>query len=491
MGNRATLLIFLLVLCHGVAMAMSYINVNEEEWEEVQRPDHWFLLRNMKQVIQTPAGQMRVVKSYFGRIVDHPMHIGFITMEPRTLFIPQYLDSSLILFIRRGEAKLGFIYKDDLVERRLKTGDVYRIPAGSAFYLVNVGQRQRLHIIASIDPSESLGVGVFQPFYIGGGTNPASVLAGFQPETLESAFNASGMEISRLFSGEQQGPIVFVDRPHAPSLWTNWLELKEEERLEHLRKLMDDQEQPEAEEEEEEEDQTSWSWRKLMESVFGNKSKKRQEKGTGKSPDSYNLYDRKPDFRNNYGWSVALDASDYSPLEGSDIGVYLVNLTAGAMMAPHVNPIATEYGIILGGYGRIEIVFPNGSSAMKAEIKEGDVFFVPRYFAFCQIASRTGPLEFFGFTTSARRNRPQFLVGATSLLRTMMGPELAASFGEKEETVRRVVEAQHESVILPTPRAAPGGGEPQRETENENNSKESLRIIKRIGNDMITGFDLD
>lgn len=41
-------------------------------------------------------------------------------------------------------------------------GDVYRIPAGSTFYIVNTGETQRLHIICSIDPSEGLGFGTFQ-----------------------------------------------------------------------------------------------------------------------------------------------------------------------------------------------------------------------------------------------------------------------------------------------------------------------------------------
>ena len=54
------------------------------------------------------------------------------------------------------------IYEDELAERRLKIGDIYRIPAGSAFYLMNAEEGQRLHIICSIDPSESLGLGVFQ-----------------------------------------------------------------------------------------------------------------------------------------------------------------------------------------------------------------------------------------------------------------------------------------------------------------------------------------
>jgi len=61
-----------------------------------------------------------------------------------------------------GEAKLGFIYDDELAERRLKTGDLYMIPSGSAFYLVNIGEGQRLHVICSIDPSTSLGLETFQ-----------------------------------------------------------------------------------------------------------------------------------------------------------------------------------------------------------------------------------------------------------------------------------------------------------------------------------------
>ena len=61
-----------------------------------------------------------------------------------------------------GEARVGCIYKDEMVERRLKIGDVYRIPAGSTFYILNPGEGQRLHIICSIDPSESLNLDTFQ-----------------------------------------------------------------------------------------------------------------------------------------------------------------------------------------------------------------------------------------------------------------------------------------------------------------------------------------
>jgi len=60
-----------------------------------------------------------------------------------------------------GEANLGFMYDDELVEKRLKTGDLYVIPSGSAFYFVNIEEGQRLHIICSIDPSTSLGLDTF------------------------------------------------------------------------------------------------------------------------------------------------------------------------------------------------------------------------------------------------------------------------------------------------------------------------------------------
>lgn len=57
---------------------------------------------------------------------------------------------------------MGNIYKDELVERTLRVGDIYRIDAGSAFYLVNAAEGQRLHIVCSIDTSESLSPNSFQ-----------------------------------------------------------------------------------------------------------------------------------------------------------------------------------------------------------------------------------------------------------------------------------------------------------------------------------------
>ncbi|MED6168645.1 hypothetical protein PIB30_013374 [Stylosanthes scabra] len=468
--NIGSLLFLVLVVLHGTTVMGLYKDHDEEYWDD-DRPsssssDSWFLLQNAKTLVKTEAGEMRVMmrRSYgFGggrRSLERIIHIGFITMEPRSLFIPQYLDSDLVIFIRRGEVKLGFINGDELAERRLKSGDVYIIAAGTPFYLVNIGQGQRLQIVCSITPIQ--GTPIFHSFYIGGGANPDSVLFGFEPEILQTAFNATRKELERIFSAELEGPIVFVGDTHAPSLWTKFLEMKNQDKATHMKKMVM-QEHDDADEKEQEES-SSWSWWNLLNGVLGKETKKKADfKGTGGSPDSYNLYDKKPDFRNSYGHSSALDGDEYKPLRVVDIGVFHVNLTAGSMMAPHVNPRATEYGIVLRGSGRIQVVFPNGTNAMNTEVRVGDVFFVPRFYPFCQISSRTGPLEFVGFADSARKNYPQFLAGSVSLMRSMMGPELAAAFGVQEDTMQRLGGAQREAVILPSTWVPPPGEERGRE----------------------------
>ncbi|KAF7153199.1 hypothetical protein RHSIM_Rhsim01G0219700 [Rhododendron simsii] len=397
-----------------------------------------FLLRDMKRVVRTDAGEMKVVRGSHGWISDMPnIHVGFVTMDPNSLFIPQYLDSDLILFIRRGEARVGSIYKDELIEKRLNCGDVYRIPAGSTFYLVNTADGQQLHVICSIEKSDSIGWGTFQ---------------------------VSESQVRQILTRQKSGPIISLSNSHQSRVWTQFLEMKHYERVQCLKRMA------QVHEEATEQDEEPIIW-KLLNSVFGNHVSGKDE-GRSSKPESYNLFDMKPDFENDYGSSVAIDQSAYSPLRQSGVGIYLVNLTAGSMMAPHLNPTATEYGIVLRGSGRIQIVFPNGTLAMNAKVNEGDVFWIPRYFPFCQIASHSGPFEFFGFTTSAGRNQPQFLVGSNSVLQSMRGPALAAAFGVSEERLERIVNAQSESTILPSGPA----------------SAEKVQVIGSFGDEMVMDF---
>ncbi|MCD7454192.1 hypothetical protein HAX54_023906 [Datura stramonium] len=461
MGNRRTLLLLVLVLFSTlVASVCGYEyegrrrerEEEEEESEQKTQGEKWFLLRQLHDVVKTDAGSMRLVKGGYRRdsFLHSPMHIGFISMEPNSLFIPQYLDSDLVLFVHHGEARVGHIYKDELAERHLKHGDVYTIPAGSAFYLENRVQNQRLHIICSIGiTSESMGWRAFQSFFIGGGIYPASILAGFDHATLSTALNVSTAELSSFLTRQSSGPIVHLSGSHHTNIWTKFVAQEPHKKLAHLKRIVNFGEEASPKEEE-----STWSLGKFV--CFYLNRKGVAKRVNHKAPSTYNLYNRKPDFKNNYGWSRKLDESDYSPLQVSGNGVYLVNLSPGSMMAPHVNPTAIEYGVVLKGTGRIQIVYPNGTLAMNASVQEGDVFWVPRYFPFCQIASTNGPFEFFGFTTSARRNHQQFLVGKNSLMQSLRGPEFAAAFGISEKRLKKITNAQHEQVILPSSSATLG-----------------------------------
>ncbi|KAK1322357.1 hypothetical protein QJS10_CPA03g01291 [Acorus calamus] len=447
MGKFEALFLLLIVLLLALSVKPSVGYEGKGKGKGGGEGESVFMMEKSKQVVKTDGGEVRVLRGYMQRGTSTPMHIGFISMEPKTMFLPQYLDSSLILFIRTGEVKVGWIHKDEMVEKQLKTGDIYQIPAGSAFYLLNTGHGQRLSIICSIDVSNSLGFNSFQSFFIAGGTYPTSVLAGFDKRTLVTAFNVTNEQLREFLGRQNSGPIVYVTEAKQPHTWASLLRLKQEEGR-AMKQVEEDDQKEEDPHQKGGDDEPTWTWRKLLNSFLG--KGRRGKKGPVRAPDSYNLYNRKPDFQNKYGWTMALDESDYAPLKHSGIGVYFVNLTAGSMLAPHVNPTATEYGVVMGGSGTIQVVYPNGTSAMNSEVREGDAFWIPRYFPFCQIASRSGPLEFFGFTTSSRKNQPQFLVGGSSVLRSMIGRELAMAFDVSEDRLKKLVDAQTESIILPT-----------------------------------------
>lgn len=117
MGKKSLFLLFLVLGCalfmnrasgFGVEMEGGGDMGGEGEAEGGGEGHDWFLLKDSMHVIKSDAGDMRVVRGGGKRLWRSPMHIGFITMEPNSLFIPQYLDSTLILFIRRGKFFISF-----------------------------------------------------------------------------------------------------------------------------------------------------------------------------------------------------------------------------------------------------------------------------------------------------------------------------------------------------------------------------------------------
>lgn len=133
-------------------------------------------------------------------------------------------------------------------------------------------------------------------------------------------------DVGEMLTRQSYGPIVYLSdtrspgHRHSPSLWSEFMDMEHHQKMGYVRRIV------RLREDNLEDEQSQWSFRKLLVSFLGRKGDRKKTRGKG--PEAYNIYDRKPDFQNNYGWSIALDDKDYSPLRQEDIGVYLVNLTA-------------------------------------------------------------------------------------------------------------------------------------------------------------------
>ncbi|KAK1268007.1 hypothetical protein QJS04_geneDACA006221 [Acorus gramineus] len=205
-----------------------------------------------------------------------------------------------------------------------------------------------------------------------------------------------------------------------------------------------------------------------------NKSKKKKKKKTKIS----NLLSMKPDFENCNGWSLSVTGKDLQALRGSSIGIFMVNLTKGSMMSPHWNPRASEIAIVTYGQGMVQVVCSGNNLPlsgdgktrcrnMRFKVKEGDVFVVPRYYPMAEISFNNDSLVFMGFSTMARKNRPQFLAGGRSVLQMLDPNILAMSFNVANTTVSGFLASQEESVVLDCTSCAESAEKLMEEEEEE------------------------
>lgn len=202
--------------------------------------------------------------------------------------------------------KVGFIFNDEYVEKNLTVGDIYRIEAGSTFFMANTDMDRELRIICSFDPAESFGSVPIQSFFIGGGSYPKSILRGFDKKTLSTALNVTVGELASITESQRDGPIIYMPMGKEGS--------NPEKLNEGLKNV--------------------WTWRKILNTLLDGKEVEivgenfLRSSTENKVPDAYNIYDSRPDFNNDYGSTFTVDGNHYKPLDTSGIGIYHVNLTA-------------------------------------------------------------------------------------------------------------------------------------------------------------------
>ncbi|XP_073018985.1 vicilin-like seed storage protein At4g36700 [Primulina eburnea] len=375
--------------------------------------------------------------------------LQFFTLEPNSLFLPVILHADMVFYVHSGRGQLSWTEEDYLKRTHIKQGDVYRLEQGSVFFVNSSKetdqaepQKLRIHAIFA-NSDEDLREPATGPY-----SSIRDMILGFDKRVLQETFQVSDEVIEELLSGTKPPAIVPADK-QSPLEKTSW---DIEDR--YITSLL-----------------SSRSYN-IFES---NKKKKRKE-----SAKLFNFLEEEKDFENCNGWSTSVTRKKLSALKGSNFGLFMVNLTEGSMMSPHWNPMATEIAIALHGQGMIRVVCSSlkddtECQKMRFKVDEGDVFSVPRFHSMAQMAFNNDTFVFVGFSTSTKKNHPQFLAGKASILRVLDKDVLAASFNSTKETINQLVASEDESVILKCTSCAEEEfwkmGEGEREKEEEERRK--------------------
>ncbi|GLJ26000.1 hypothetical protein SUGI_0498730 [Cryptomeria japonica] len=357
--------------------------------------------------------------------------ITCIEMKPNSLLKPHCIDADWVLFVVEGSGHIAYVQQEsnNLVQRRLEEGDVFVVPAGQLFYLINSGGRQVFRLANLLYNGATPGQ--YQPFYVAGVRNPESVFSALSREVLEAAFN-SKEGVEQMLSGkEEQNPGAII-------------QLHPEE----------------------------------LERITGAQSRESMPAGHEQNP--FNILSHRPTFQNNYGKIIEVDEREHSQLGLLKVVVAATILESGSMLVPNYNTRATKFGIVINGEGILEMACPHLAGGgggrsygggggggqgqyeegqqrdisyqkVRARLRPGIVFMVPRAHPYTTIASPGRPLLILCFEVTDHRNIRKFLTGKNNVLKELDKRVLGRSFGIHPEEMSRILESQKNEVIVRGP----------------------------------------
>ncbi|KAL2498450.1 RmlC-like cupins superfamily protein [Abeliophyllum distichum] len=340
-------------------------------------------------------------------------HLQFITLEPNSLFLPVLLHADMVFYVHTGSGRLSWTDEDHSKYADLRRGDVYRMAQGTVFFLQSSleTERHKLRIHAIFVGSDDDFSGQATRVY----SSIRDMVLGFDKKVLQATFKVPEEVIEKILNGTKP-PAIVHGIPRTK--------------------------------------RTAWEMEaQFMRGLIGTRgynifelNKKKQ-----KTTKLFNIFSEDKDFENCNGWSTTVTRKRLSALK--DVSIFMVNLTSGSMMGPHWNPRATEIAVVLHGQGMIRVVCSSISNETdcrntRLKVEEGDVFAVPRFHPMAQMAFNNDTFVFMGFSTSTKKNHPQFLAGKASVLQTLDKGVLAVSFNIENTTLDRLFAPQRDSVIL-------------------------------------------
>ncbi|CAN6482210.1 unnamed protein product [Victoria cruziana] len=399
-----------------------------------------FVKREHRKVLSSSeSGHVSYVKVGDAHGRNYQLH--FFSLEPSSLLLPVILHSDMVFYVQTGRGNLGWIEESEMQCMSIEQGEVFRLPAGSVFYVTSepseMRRQLRLHAIFTNQKDE-----IAEPLS-GTYSSLTDLVLGFDRKILQTAFRVSDEVMEALGGGRRPPAIVHMEKK-----------------------------------EEGDDGKGGLNWvNRMVESLtengllgLGGHHHKKDKKHR-----PFNIFKRKPDFSNFYGWSLAIDHKEYHALKGSNIGLFMVNLTKGSMMGPHWNPKATEIAIVTYGEGMVQIVAPNETDrygVRRFKVSEGDVLLSSRYEPMAQMSYDNDSLVFMGFSTMSKRNHPQFLAGSSSVLQTLGEVIVSLSLNANRSDVKQLLSSQMDAIILACPYCAVEEEKLMKDEEEKKREKE-------------------
>ncbi|XP_034931901.1 vicilin Jug r 6.0101 [Populus alba] len=404
---------------------------NMKEKEEEGNP-YVFEDRHLKSEVETEHGRVRVLekftkKSKLLRGLEN-IRVAIIEANPQTFIAPTHLDAVFVLFVAKGRGAITLIHEKDKQTFNLERGDVFRVPAGTTFYMVNKDENEKLRVAKILWPVNLPGN--FKAFHGAGGEDAQSFFRAFSWELLEAALKTDRGRLERIFK-QQQGGIVKASKEQIQALGHG-------EEGGHGGGGL-------------------WPF------------------PTGGSSGPFNIFDKGPVKRNNYGQLFEAKPKDSEQLRDLDLIVSLANITRGSMAGPYYNSKATMISIVLEGEGYFEMACPRDSSSgssmgyiesegsrrgkggqtyqrTSSRLSRSSVFIVPAGHPVATVASENSNLEVLCFEVYAKGNVRYPLAGKWNVIGEMDREAKELAYGVPAKEVDQIFGKQQEEFFFPGPR---------------------------------------
>ncbi|XP_027074160.1 vicilin-like seed storage protein At2g18540 [Coffea arabica] len=337
---------------------------------------------------------------------DLSYHLQFITLKPFALFLPVVLHANMVFYAQTGSGKLSYTTEAGrMLTKTLRQGDTLELNPGTIFFMeaIHCVDELRVYAIFGNLREHFRGPATTAPY-----SSFRHLILGFDKMILQLTFKVPEDVIKEI-----------MNKPNPPAIVS--------------------------------------SVSGTMEKLWDLEARFIKELTRSTGPNLLNMLGLERDCGNHNGWRTTSNKKklpDFKGFKGSNFGVSVTNLTRGSMVAPHWNQMATEIVIVLQGKGIVLVVCSsifakqNECKNMRFQVGEGDVFVVPRFHPTAQMSFSDETFVFMRFSTTRKKISHQYLVGKTSIFKTLGKRILAASLGVNETIADMVMASQRDSVVL-------------------------------------------